>query len=78
MNRIVRVSIDLMGSGFPDPQYQINIVEQVRRGPSRVVCDVLTGDAVREGDLALPLQIMEDVFISAIGRTLGIYQTLDL
>lgn len=76
MSRVVRVTLDVVGSVAPDPQYEIVIGEVIRANKWRLICDTLCGNAVREDDLALPLQIVEDVFTSAVGRTIGIAQAL--
>lgn len=76
MSRVVRVTLDVVGSLDPDPQYEIVIGEAIRGNKWRLICDTLCGTAVREDDLALPLQIVEDVFTSAVGRTIGIARQL--
>jgi hypothetical protein len=78
VERIVRVTLDVVGLRYPETVYEMVVGESVRRNSVRKICDLQLGEAIRQADIALALQIVEDVFTSAIGRTLGIYTALEL
>jgi hypothetical protein len=77
VERIVRVTIDVVGLRYPESVYSLVVGESIRRNALRQVCSLEVGESIREADLALSLQIVEDVFAAAVGRTLGITQALE-
>jgi hypothetical protein len=71
MKTIVKVAAELVALREDGSQYAILIREKVRSGSVRTICDVNVGETVRDGDLDLVMQILEDCFAAAIDRTIG-------
>lgn len=76
MARIIRVSMDINAHWNMENILTLVVEEQIRTARPRRISDILIGSTVRSEHVDLAVQIAEDSFRAAIGRTLGVQQQL--
>lgn len=76
MARIGKVTLELKPITWDSDQLEIVVLEQLRTARIREVCRVQCGTQVHAEDMELVTQIVEDVFLSLVGRTIGVADRL--
>lgn len=76
MARLIRVFIDLDQSWIEPYDLTLKVGDQIRTGPKHTSIDMLLGQTVDTSCVEVALQCAEDIFRSAIGRTIGVHNTL--
>jgi hypothetical protein len=70
--RILRQWIELRPVGTDGTNFEVQVWEQIRTATPRQICALQLGTSISDDDLAMLMQIMDDVLRSALGRTNGI------
>jgi hypothetical protein len=73
----MRITVQLAALRDDDSAFEVRIAECIRTAKTRTICALQLGDTFHDGDMGLLLQILDDAIRSAVGRTIGIAQTLD-
>lgn len=76
MARVIRIAIEIFDFDPSGQRYAIHVSESIRTAKPRTLIALHAGSGIRDEDLELTAQVVDDAIRSAVGRTLGITQTL--